>query len=149
MGEERLLHLHGPGLEARQEISVTAVKILQHFRKLGFSGVLIEREDSVNDVVGPSLIRGVEVAWLHGGLKRTNEHTGRIWPKIERLPVQGWSPRKGRRWGLIGQGCAEASEERARRGRSTRVLAKRRMSMALSRKETRDSPPRFRLTRSG
>ena len=67
---------------------MTALKVLEHIGQLPGGGVRIERQDSVDDMIGPCFIGGVEVSRFSRRLERADDHSCRIRAQIQTLPVE-------------------------------------------------------------
>src|SRR5450631_1887480 len=62
MGRESFLHFLGARLERLQQVAMSALEIVEHVGELGGDGFGIERKNPIDNVIGPYLIGGVEVA---------------------------------------------------------------------------------------
>jgi hypothetical protein len=65
-----------------------ALEIFQNLRQLRRCIFGTQGQNAVNDMVGPGLVGGVQVARLRGRLERPHDDPGRIGTKVESLPVQ-------------------------------------------------------------
>ncbi|HUE66358.1 MAG TPA: hypothetical protein VMO78_18470 [Rhizomicrobium sp.] len=79
---ERHLHLVGARLEYRQQVAMPSLEILQNVCQLigGYLG--IQGEDTVDDMVCPGPVGGIEIARFHGGLEWPHDYSGRVGPQI-------------------------------------------------------------------
>src|SRR5271168_1943934 len=81
-------------------MAVAIAEVIEHFGQLAGSGVGIERQDAVDDVVRPGLVGGVEVARFGRRLEGTHDHSSRIRAQIKILPVQNRLEQKQRGYKL-------------------------------------------------
>lgn len=88
MSKKGVFHFVGTRLECRQQVAVATLEILEDIGQLVGSHLGIERQDTVDDMVRPCLVGGVEVARLGRWLERAHDHPCRIGTQIECLPVQ-------------------------------------------------------------
>ena len=65
-----------------------ALEIFQDLRQLRRCILISQGQNTVNDVVGPGLVSGVQVARLRGRLEWPHDNSGRIGSKIKSLAVQ-------------------------------------------------------------
>ena len=150
--DQGLFHFDGARLEGVEQIAMTPLEILEHFRKVHGHRLRIERQDPVDDMVCPGLVGGIEVAWLRRWFERTHHHTCWIGPEIEGLPVEKRGFRQGlllSAW-LVVFGASKRDSRTAFgfiAGLPTRYSS--RISMSARSQETTDSAPRFSLARSG
>src|SRR5580698_417430 len=145
-------HFIGARLKYLEQIAVPALEVLEHLGQLAGSGFGIERHDSIDDVVRPCPVGGIEVPRFGCRLEWAHDHSRRIGAQIETLPVQKrrsrqdtldltWAQSKGNQARKACSGAASA--------RLPTVRSSWRISARLRRYETADSPPRFSLARSG
>ena len=107
MGLERIFHLSGACFENVEQIPVTALEIFEHLAQLLCCNIGIEPQNSVDDMIGADLVRGIEVARLSCRLEGPDDDPRRVRPQIEALPIQEPG---------LGQGCSlEATEMDSRR----------------------------------
>ena len=88
MIRKSIFHLVGAGLELRQQVAVPSLKIFQDIRQLRGRVLDAKGQDTVNDMVGPGLVSGVQVAGFGGRLEGPHDNPGRIGTNIESLSVQ-------------------------------------------------------------
>lgn len=81
------LHLGGPRLEDRKQVSVPAIEVLEHLGQLSGPGIGIEPQDPIDDMVGSDPIGRVEIPRLGGRLEGSNDDPCRIGAQVERLTV--------------------------------------------------------------
>ena len=91
MRRKGLFHLNGARLESFEQIAMAPLKVLQHLGQQAGGGTWVERQDSIDDVVCPCLVRGVEVPWFGRRLQRTHEDSCWIGAQIQTLSVQEFS----------------------------------------------------------
>ena len=82
------LHFVGAGLELSQQVGMPSLEIFQDIRKLRRRILSAQSQNTVNDVIGPGPVGGIQVAWFRGRLEGPHDNPGRIGTKIESLPVQ-------------------------------------------------------------
>ncbi len=105
MSRQRLFHHIGARFERLQQVAVAAVEILQDVFELAGNGFGVERENPVDDMVGPRLVGRVEIARFRRRLERAHDHPRRVGTQIKRLTVEeGGSRRQGAsaRWSEMG-----------------------------------------------
>jgi hypothetical protein len=78
MGLKRIFHFRSASLEGRQQISVATIEIIEHFSQNIGCNQRIERQDPVDDMIGPRLVRGIEVSRFGRGFERAHEDTRRV-----------------------------------------------------------------------
>ena len=88
VSRQRLFHLVGAGLEFLQQVAMPALKILQHVGQLAGCDFRIERQDTLDDMVGAGLVGRVEVTRFGRRLEGTYDHARGIGTQIERLPMR-------------------------------------------------------------
>ena len=88
MAGKGAFHLFCAGFELGQQVAMPALEILQNLPQLRRCVFRAQGQNAVNDMVGPGLVGGVQVARLGGRLERPHDDPGRIGPQIERLPVE-------------------------------------------------------------
>ena len=98
MAGKGVFHFIGAGLELRQQVAMPALEILQDIRQLRRRVLGIQRQNTVNDMVGPGLVGGIQVARFRGRLEGPHDNPGRIGTKIESLPVQELDLRQMTPW---------------------------------------------------
>ena len=81
-------HLVGAGLELSQQVTVPSLEVFQDIRQLRRCVLGAQGQNTIDDVIGPGLVGGIEVARFCGRLERPHDNPGRIGTKIESLPVQ-------------------------------------------------------------
>ncbi len=64
-----------------------ALEILQHVCQLLCRLICIEIEDALDDMIGPRLVGGVEVARFGRRLERAHDDARGVGAQIERLPI--------------------------------------------------------------
>ena len=67
---------------------MAAFEILQHIGQLAGGGGGIQRQHAVDDMIGPGLVGGIEIARLGRRLEGPHDHPRRIGPQVKRMPVQ-------------------------------------------------------------
>jgi hypothetical protein len=82
------LHFVGAGLELSKQIGVSSLEVFQDIRKLRRRVLGAQGQNTVNDMIGPGLVGGIQIARFRGRLERPHDDPRRIRPKIESLPVQ-------------------------------------------------------------
>ena len=92
---EGLFHLRCARLEKLQQIPVTAVEVFEHLAQLPRGVPGLEPKNPADDMVGPRLIRGVEVSRFSRRFERPYDDPGRIWVQMQGLPVQEVGLRQG------------------------------------------------------
>ena len=88
MRREGDFHLVGARLEARQQVAMAALEIVQHIGQVVGCGLVAKRQDPLDDMVRARLVGRFEVARLGRRLERPHDHARGIGPQMERLPVQ-------------------------------------------------------------
>ena len=88
MGLECLFHLCGASLENIEQIAVTAFKIFKHVAQLLCGRFRIEPENTVDDMIRPSLIGRIEITGLSRRLERPDDDAGWVRTQIEGLAVE-------------------------------------------------------------
>ena len=83
-----IFHFAGAGLELSQQVAMSSLEVLQDIRQLGRRVLDAQGQDTVNDVIGPALVSGIEVSRFRRGLEWPHNDPGRIGTKIESLTVQ-------------------------------------------------------------
>jgi len=81
-------HFRSTRLEDVEKISVAAFEILQHITQLPSRAFGIKPEDPIDDMIGPGLIRRVEVPGLGRRFEGSDDDPGGIWPQVQDLAVQ-------------------------------------------------------------
>ncbi len=84
---ERLFHLVGPRFEGGEQIAVPALEVLKHIGELLRGDDVIERQNAVDDVVGPRLVGRTEILRLDRRLEWPDDDARRIRSEIEGLPI--------------------------------------------------------------
>src|SRR5436190_21023543 len=85
---EGLLHLVSAKLETLQQVAVPAIEILQHVRQLVCRLICIKTEDALDNMIGPRLVGGVEVARFGRRLERAHNDARGVGAQVKRLPIQ-------------------------------------------------------------
>ena len=85
---ERVLHLDGARLKNLEQIPVTTLEIIEHVCQLSGGRFRIEPKNSVDDMIGPDLIRWVEVAGFSRRFEGPDDDPGRIRAQIQALAIQ-------------------------------------------------------------
>ncbi len=85
---EGLLHLIGPRLECFAQIAVATLKILKDVSQLFGKRFGIKRQDSIDNMVRPRLVGGIEVSRFGRRLEWAHDDSCRIRAKIKTLTVQ-------------------------------------------------------------
>jgi len=88
MGSKRLFHFIGARLEYLEQISMATLKVLENFGQLFVSRFRIERQDSIDDVIRPRLVCGVEIPRFGRRFEWAHDHSCRIRAQIQSLPIQ-------------------------------------------------------------
>src|SRR5690348_14143305 len=88
MAGKGAFHLFGARLELGQQVAMPALEIFQDLRQLDVGLPLIQCKTTINDMIGPRLVRGIEIARFRCRFEGPYNNPGRIWPKIKSLPVQ-------------------------------------------------------------
>jgi len=78
MGLECFFHVRGAGFEDFEQVSVTALEIFNDVVQLSCGRIGIKPKDSLDDMVGPRLVGGVEIPGLSRGPERSDDDPGRI-----------------------------------------------------------------------
>jgi hypothetical protein len=78
MGVKGYFHLIGARFECLEQIAVAALKVLADLSQLTSSRCRIERQDSIDDMICPRLVRGVEIPRFSRRLKWTDDHSCRV-----------------------------------------------------------------------
>ena len=60
-----------------------ALEILKHVRQLAGRGLRIEIQNALDDMIGPGLVRRIEVARFRRRLERTNDDPGGVGPQMQ------------------------------------------------------------------
>jgi hypothetical protein len=81
-------HVIGARLECRQEVAMAPFEILKNTGQLDVGRFLIQPQDTMNDMIRPRLLAGVEVPWFGRRPEWSHENPGWIRTQPERLPVQ-------------------------------------------------------------
>jgi hypothetical protein len=79
---QRVFHFCGARLKNIDQISMAAVKIVEHLAQLLRGSFGIEPDDPANDMIGSNLIGGVEVAGFSCRFERSDDDPCRIRPQI-------------------------------------------------------------------
>ena len=82
-----MFHLVGTRIECLQQMAMTSLKVIENIGQLGGRDRGIERQDSVDNMIRPVLVDGIEVARFCCRLEGAHDHPRRIRAKIESLPV--------------------------------------------------------------
>ena len=85
---ERIFHLCGARLEDIEQIPVTAFEVFEDIAQLLRSSFRIEPKNPADDMVGPGLIRRIEVPGLGRRLEGSDDDPGWIWTQVQDLSVQ-------------------------------------------------------------
>jgi len=88
VGGQGFLHFIGACLEYFDEIAVATLEILEDISQLFGSCSGIERQDSIDDMIRPRLVGGIEVSRLGRRPEWTHDNSCRIRAKIKTLTVQ-------------------------------------------------------------
>ena len=83
-----LFHFIGARFEYLEQIAMAALKVFQDLGQLASCRFAIERQDSIDDMIRPRLVGGVEIARFSRRLERANDHSCRIRAQIKTLPVE-------------------------------------------------------------
>ena len=110
---------------------MSSLEVLQDIRQLGRRVLAAQGQDTVNNVIGPALVGGIEVSGFGGRLERPHDNPGRIGTKIESLTVQELDLRQmtPRSWSVERLGA----ERGANFGRLSPSRCARRISARLKR----------------
>ena len=92
---QRLFHLRGARLEDLEQIPVTTFEVLEHFGQLPRGGPGLEPKNPADDMVGPGLVRRVEVSGFGRRLEGSDDDPGRIGAQMQGLAVQESGLRQG------------------------------------------------------
>ena len=85
---QHLFHFRGARLENIEQVSVTALKIVEHVLQLLCGGLGIEPKHTIGNMVRPGLIGRVEVAWLRRQFEGSHDDPGRIRAQIQNLAIR-------------------------------------------------------------
>jgi hypothetical protein len=88
VGGQGIFHFIGARLEYFDEIAVTALEILEDISQLFGSRFGIERQDSIDDMIRPRFVGGIEVSRLGRRPEWAHDNSCRIRAKIKTLTVQ-------------------------------------------------------------
>ena len=72
---KRLFHLIGARFECLEQIAMAALKVFADFGQLTSSRCRIECQDSIDDMICPRLISGVEIPRFSRRLEWTDDHS--------------------------------------------------------------------------
>ena len=67
---------------------MATLEILNDFSELSGSGIGIESQDTVDDVIRPPLVGGIQISWFSRRSKWTDDNPGRIGAQVQTLPIQ-------------------------------------------------------------
>ncbi len=85
---EGFFHFVGTELKRLQQVAVPALEVLQHIRQLAGRGLRVERENALDDMIGPRLVGRVEISRFGRRLERAHDHAGGVGTQIESLPIE-------------------------------------------------------------
>ena len=88
MAGKGVFHFVGTRLELGKQVAMPTLEIFQHLRQLRLGFPVVQRQNAIDDMIGPRLVRGIEIARFRGRLEGPHDDPGRVRPKIESLPVQ-------------------------------------------------------------
>lgn len=92
---ERLFHVRRARFEDLDQVSMAPLEVFENIRKLPLGIVAIEPNNTVDDMIGPGLVRWIEVPRLSRRLEGSDDDPRRIGPQIEVLTVQKSGLRQG------------------------------------------------------
>ena len=75
---ERLFHFCGTGFEDLEQIPVTAFEVCEHVAQLTLGSFGIESKNPVDNMIGPRLIRWIEIAGFSRRFERSDDDSRRI-----------------------------------------------------------------------
>ena len=81
-------HLFCAGFELGQQVAMPALEIFQNLPQLRRCVFRAQGQNAVNDMVGPGLVGGIQVARFRCRLEGPYDDPGRVRTKVECLPVQ-------------------------------------------------------------
>ena len=82
MGIQTIFHVTGTGLKSLQKIAVASQEIRKHVSQLRRRHLMIERQNPVDDVVCPRLIRWVEISRFRRRIEWPYNDTRGIGPQV-------------------------------------------------------------------
>ena len=88
MRREGFLHFVGTDLKSLQQIAMPALEVLQHVRQLACRLLRIQLENAFDDMVGASLVGGIEIARFGCQLERAHDDARRVRTQIECVSIQ-------------------------------------------------------------
>jgi len=75
---QRRFHLRRASPEDLKQISVTTFEIFEYLSQLPGGGLGLEPKNPIDDMIGPDLVRWIEVSGLSRRLERPDDDPGRI-----------------------------------------------------------------------
>lgn len=88
MRGEGLFHLISARLEYLKHIAVATLEILNDFSKFFGGGIGIERQDTIDNMIRPLLVGGVQISGFGRRFKGADDHSDRIRAQVQSLPNQ-------------------------------------------------------------
>ena len=85
---EGVFHVVGARFEQLEQIAMSALEIVENISKLACRRFRPQREYAIDDVIRPSFVSGIEVAWFGRRPERAYDHPRRIRAKVQTLPIQ-------------------------------------------------------------
>ena len=77
-----LFHLGGACLENLQQVSVTPLEVLEHFRQLSRCSPGLEPKNSADDMIGSRLVGRVEISGFSRRLEGSDDDSRGIWSQV-------------------------------------------------------------------